>query len=220
MLVAPDISPGLEQKIGELRDRIMTDPVQVLDPPDQHHQFSSKVFHGRKLDMDNIPTGSEFFWQWVATYAEWINEARAGGQVDALVGIANGANRLAPTMAPSVGATGLETVKVDSKTVRLSEEARFAIQNETPKVVRVIEDVGTTGGTTSTVVPELRELGVENIEVFHTWIRNPELPKLDAMGVPYSTVIHEPLDTFSVEDCRNLPEGFCNQGIRLIPHEG
>lgn len=211
-------SPQLETKVANLRDRILNDPIGVLDPPTQHHQFASLVKHGRKLDMDKISTGSEFFWQWVDTYAQWINEAYKGRTPDALVGIANGANRLATTMAASVGAFGLETYKVNSKTVALTDVSRLALQQSGATFVLLIEDVGTTGGTTSTPIPELREIGVGRIEVAHTWIRSENLPALDSLRVPYGAVNHEPLPTFDENDCRNLPEGFCNQGVLLIPH--
>ena len=211
-------SPELQQKVEMLRERILTDPVGVLDPESQHHQFASLVNHGRKLDMDKIETGTELFWQWVDTYSQWMKEVYRGRRPDALVGIANGANRLATTMAATVGAIGLETYKKDSKTVGLTPAARAAIQYSGIRFVVLTEDVGTTGGTTSSVVPELREIGVERIEAAHTWIRNPMLKTLESERIPYGAAIHEPLPTFSEEDCRTLPEGFCNQGVLLIPH--
>jgi orotate phosphoribosyltransferase len=168
--------------------------------------------------MDRIEDGTDFFWQWVSTYASWIKETYDGDMPDALVGIANGANRLAMTMASTIGAKGYETQKVNAKTVKLTDVARFAIMQSVPKFVLVTEDVGTTGGTTSTVIPELLGLGVERVEVAHTYIRTPTLAALDALGVKYGAVIHDPLETFSEEDCRNLPGGFCNQGVLLIPH--
>lgn len=223
MLANRRYTPELEVRIADLRDRILTDPIEVLDPPTQHHQFASLVNHGRKLDMDRIPPGSDLYWQLAGTYSEWINETYSDRQPDILIGIANGANRLATTMSASVGAKGakgLETYKKDSKTVGLTDVARFAIQSADtkPRFVLVVEDVGTTGGTTSTIIPELRELGIPRIEVAHAWIRNTTLKVLDKALIPYGAVIHEPLPTFSQEDCRDLPNGFCNQGILLIPH--
>lgn len=219
MLFSRPYSPELQAKAGNLRNRILADPIGVLDPPTQHHQFASMVNHGRKLDMDKILSGTDFFWDWMNTYSLWINEMYPGQKPDALLGIANGANRAATTLGASVGAVGLETYKVDSKTVALTEAARRAIQESNLKFVLEVEDVGTTGGTTSTPIPELRELGVTRIEAAHTWIRNLELAKLEALEIPYSSIIHEPLPTFSEQDCRDLPEGFCNQGVLLIPHE-
>lgn len=67
MIVTKRYSPGLQVKADALRERILTDPIAVLDPPTQHHQFASLVNHGRKLDIDKISTGSDFFWQWVDT---------------------------------------------------------------------------------------------------------------------------------------------------------
>jgi len=219
MILTREYSPELTASVDALRERILTDPVGVLDPPNQHHQFASKVNHGRKLDFDKIEEETDFYDQWTTTYAQWIAEMYPGDErPDALLGVANGANRLARTIAPSLGILGLETLKVDSKTVTLDSVARLAIQETAPDFVLVIEDVGTTGGTTSTAVADLEKLGVAKIEVAHTWIRNPELKKLEEIGLTYSAVIHEPLPTFSEDDCRNLAEGFCNQRVLLIPH--
>lgn len=218
MIVSRNLSPELIRNIAEFRERILADPAEVLDPPDIHHQFASLVNHGRKLDMDKIETGTEFFGEWTTVYADWVNEVYRGRKPDALLGIANGANRLAIKMAPMLGAVGLETIKINSKSVGLSENSRFAIEDSKPHFVLLVEDVGTTGGTTSTVIPELRELGVDRIEVAHTWVRNPILKVLEEQRIPYGAMIHEPLPTFSEEDCRNLPEGFCHQGVKLIPH--
>ena len=217
MSVKRPYSNSLECEIGNLRERILNDPIQVLDPPDQHHEFANGD-HGRKLDFDRITTGSDFFWQWVSAYTNWVNEVYRGQHPDVLVGVANGANRLATTMSASVGTVALETYKKDKKTVGLNNMARIAIDELNPRFALIIEDVGTTGGTTSTVVPQLREMGVERIEVAHTWIRKPGLIELNRLDVPYSAMIHEPLPTFAESECHTLTNGFCNQGVILIPH--
>lgn len=218
MIAKYEISPELDKRVNDLKGRILNDPIGILDPPGQHHQFASLVNHGRKLDLDKIKTSSDFFWQLTDTYAAWVNEVYAEQKPEFLLGVANGANRMALTMAGYVRSIGLETYKKDSRTVALTDVARLAISQTRPKSLLIIEDVGTTGGTTSTVVPELRELGVQDIEVSHVWIRNRELKALEEIGIPYRAIIHEPLPTFSEEDCRNLSEGFCNQGVLLIPH--
>lgn len=217
-----EYSPELAQKAAALREGILIDPVGVYDVPSVHHQFAS-LHHGRKLDMDKIKTGSDFFWQWIDTYAQWVNEMYAEKKPDVLLGMANGANRLSLAMAASVGAVGLETYKKDPKTVGLTDESRSALQkialhNEGTLFVLEIEDTGTTGQTTFSPVAELRELGVTRIEAAHTWIRNPKLSMLEAHDIPYGAVIHEPLPTYTETECRTLPEGFCNQGVLLIPH--
>ncbi len=209
---------GLQRRISALHNRIFTDEIEVIDPPSQHHQFASKVNHGRKLDADKILDGTDFYWQMMSTYSNWIKETYAEEMPGVLLGIAGGGNRFATTMASTVGAKGLETRKVDSKTVTLTDAARFMIKELKPKFVLLTEDVGTTGGTTSSVLPELIDLGIERIEAAHLFIRSSGLPKLESMGIKYAAVIHDPMPTFSEEDCKNLPEGFCNQGILLIPH--
>jgi hypoxanthine phosphoribosyltransferase len=212
------INERLQTSVNNFRDRVLTDPVAVLDPEGVvHHQFVSKN-HGRKLDFDKIPTDSDFYIDWVSIYARVIRARYQDGLPDALVGIANGANRLSKSVSHLLGekVLGLVTVKIDEKTVILDDEALEAIEAGKVKFALTIEDVGTTGGTIATAVDHLREAGVSHIEAITIWQRNPSLPRLDALEVPYSSVILEPLPMFSPEDCAT--EGFCAQGIFLIPH--
>ncbi len=212
-------SEELIGRIEAFRDRVMTDPVGVLDPPTQHHEFVSGN-HGRKLDFDKILTGSDFFKQWTNVYAQWISERYRNDLPDALIGVANGANRLSSSVAPFVVDTisGLLTDKVDKKTVKANSASRFIIQQLKPEFVLIIEDVGTTGSTTATLVEDLQSLGVSRIEAVTTWQRNPNLEQLDKLGIMYSSMIPEALPMFKPEECRSNSEGFCNQGVLLIPH--
>jgi hypothetical protein len=83
--------------------------------------------------------------------------------------------------------------------------------------VLIIEDVGTTGSQSVVVIKELQGMGVTNIHEVNTWRRNPTLPRLDELGIRYDSMIAEVLPTYTKSDCENLPDGFCNQGVLLIP---
>lgn len=207
--------------IEAFKSRVYEDPTGVLDPEGEyHHEFVSGN-HGRKLDFDKIVEGTDFYIHWVSIYARAIRALYPNRLPDALVGIANGANRLARDIAPLLGGKvlGLTTEKVDSKTVQLDDEATETIlgSEEAISFVLTVEDVGTTGSTTATAINDLREVGVRRVEAVNFWQRNPSLPKLDDLRVPYSAVIPEVLPMFSPEACP--VEGLCAQGVPLIPHD-
>lgn len=210
----------LQRDIRDFRERVLTDPVGVLDPEGVvHHEFVSGN-HGRKLDFDKIETDTDFYIDWVSIYARAIRARYQGRLPDALVGIANGANRLSESVAHLVGRSvlGLTTVKLDAKTVRLDDAALEAIEGGGVRFALTIEDVGTTGSTTATAIDHLREVGVSRIEAITTWQRNPSLPKLDALRVPYSSMIPEPLPMFAPGECMSHPLGLCAQGVPLVEH--
>lgn len=210
----------LQANIHDFRDRVLTDPIGVLDPEGVvHHEFVSGN-HGRKLDFDKIETDSDFYIDWVSVYARAIKAMYPDKLPDALVGIANGANRLSESVSHLLGkqVLGLTTVKMDAKTVRLDDEALEAIERNGVRFALTIEDVGTTGSTTATAVNHLREIGVRRIEAVTTWQRNPSLPYLGELRIPYGSVIPEPLPMFSPENCASDPAGYCATGIKLVPH--
>lgn len=210
----------LQGAIAELHERILTDPVGVLDVEGvEHHEFVSGN-HGRKLDFDKIDTYNDFFIHWVGVYARAVRALYSHRLPDALVGIANGANRLSEIVAPLLGkhVLGLTTIKLDEKTVALNEEALEAIARNNIRFALTIEDVGTTGGTTATAITHLRAAGVRRIESINGWQRNPTLPRLDELRIPYNAVILDPLPMYSPENCLTNPLGYCALGVPLIPH--
>lgn len=211
---------ALQADIDRFQNRVLTDSITVLDPYDlYHHEFVNGA-HGRKLGFDKIEEGTDFYDDWVSIYARAIMAVYPRRYPDALVGIADGANRLSRSIAPFLGTQvlGLTTHKVDAKTVELDDEAREAIGTGDIEFALTVEDVGTTGGTTSTAVVDLRKAGVRCIESSNFWQRNPCLPRLDELEVPHWSVISYYLPTFAPEDCRTNPEGYCAQGVLLIPH--
>jgi orotate phosphoribosyltransferase len=190
----------------------------VLDPEGVHHEFVSGM-HGRKLDFDTIETGSDLYNEWVGVTAGYIsNEFPDLPAV--IVGVANGTNRLALDTAEFFsGVRGLVSEKdsLDSKKLYLGEVACELIRELKPKLVVVVEDVGTTGSNSVQVARECLDHGAKEVEVVTTWQRRPQLEKLEASGIPYRAVIKEELDTFTPEDCR--AHGYCSQGYEFIPRE-
>lgn len=213
------LSPRLTSDVDRFHERVMTDPIQVVDPEGvRHHEFVSGN-HGRKLDYDKIKTGTDLYIDWVALYARTILELYPHRKPDALVGIANGANRLSLNIAHLLGGgvLGLTTEKVDAKTVKLDDNAREAVASGAVKYAVTVEDVGTTGGTTLTALMDLREVGVLRVESTNGHQRNASLPRLDDARVPYEAMILDTsLPTFTPEKCE--AEGYCAQGVLLIPH--
>lgn len=214
------LNERLRGDIDDFRYRVSTDPTGVLDPEGVvHHEFVSGN-HGRKLDFDKIRTDSDFYIEWVSVYARAVRSMYSDRLPDALVGIANGANRLSESVAHLLGGKvmGLTTEKVDAKTVRLDDQAREVVRSGDVQFALTIEDVGTTGGTTSTAVEDLRGEGVRRIESVNFWQRNSTLPRLDVLRIPYGAVILDPLPMFSPEDCPTVDGGYCKEGVELIPH--
>src|SRR3990167_3764386 len=150
----PVFGERLEADIDHFRDRVYTDPTEVLDPEGVvHHEFVSGA-HGRKLDFDKIEEGTDMYIEWVSVYARAVKSMYPRRRPDALVGIANGANRLSRDVGYLLSIPGLETQKVDSKTVELNNSALEMIETGDIGFALTIEDVGTTGGTTSTAVKD------------------------------------------------------------------
>ncbi len=208
-------SERLTADIERFKDRVFTDPTGVLDAEDIHHEFA-KGGHGRKLDFDKIDDGSDMFIEWMAVYARAVGELFPYRPPDVLVGVANGANRVARHVGFLLGIKSLETVKTDSRSVALDEEARAYIDSEGPRLALITEDVGTTGSTAMTAVADLRQLGVPQVGAINGWQRNPVLEVFNRERVPHYSVIHHPLPTFSPVDCQQQPDGYCYQGVELI----
>jgi hypoxanthine phosphoribosyltransferase len=212
----------LETDILLLKDRILYDPIGILDPDGlMHHEFANGE-HGRKLDLDKIilPRDNDIYINLVSVYARAIHARYKDNMPDALVGVANGANRLAVSMAPLLGKQilGLTTEKINEKTVKLSPQAFDLIADRQIKFALIIEDVGTTGGTIVSAAEDLIEFGVQRIEAMTAWQRKPILSRLVEAGITHSSVIVEPLSTYSPTQCLILPEGYCARNVPLISH--
>ena len=209
----------LQRDIQSLKERIMEDSIQVMDVDGMHHEFVSGM-HGQKLDFDKILTGTDFYIQWVSLYARAIKQIYGDVYPAAIVGIANGANRLAKSIAPLISddMIVLSTEKVDAKTVKLTEDSVEILKSQSIESVLIVEDVGTTGSTTVTAVHDLKDKGVKKIEALNGWVRTESLVRLDEIGLPYYALIHDVLPVFSPDDCERDEEGFCKRGFEFVPH--
>lgn len=206
----------LEAKILSFKQNIINSG--IVDGEGVHHTFSQGL-HGQKIDFDLIEDASELYSDWVKITAEYIKQNYAE-LPDIVVGVANGTNRLALSVAESLdgGVVGLVTVKPGGSRNQpiLTEESFKIIQNSKPSSILILEDVGTTGTNSSSVYSSIKDAGARNIEVLNTWQRNEELSKLEKLGVQYKAVIKEVLTNYTAEECKK--SGFCSKGWNLLGH--
>ena len=210
----------LQADIDALKHRLLNDPLGVLDQDGVHHEFVTGV-HGQKLDFDKIKTHSDFYIQWVCVYARAVRAIYADAELpDAIVGIANGANRLAHSISAFLGdrVISLETEKIDDKSVRLTFDSIEKIENNKIDSILIIEDVGTSGSTVATAVDDLLKHGISNIAAINFWQCTKTLQKLDKMGIGYYAAIDDVLPTFEPDKCKTDPNGFCKREFVFIPH--
>ncbi len=195
--------------LESLRERILTEG--VLDPEDMHHEFVSGM-HGRKLDFDRIETASSLYEDWTDAFAEYIR-TEYQQQPNALIGVANGANRLALSIAAKLknGAVGLITEKDTPKSAKPVDSSLDYLSSYKPDFVLVIEDVGTSGTSSASVCRAVIEAGAKKVEVLNTWQRREQLEKLDEAGFSYQAMIKEVLPTYAPEAC-----DYCANGVKLI----
>ena len=187
----------------------------TFDPDGVHHEFANDS-HGRKLDFDIIPDNSPLYGEWVELNGQVI---RAGERsVIAVVGVANGTNRLARDVAAALGTRALYTRKASPREVQLTAQSREWLLRHAGKggLVIILEDVGTTGGTALTAAESARQAGAREVEAQFTWQRTDNLAAFDRASIPYISVIHESLPTYAPDQCAR--EGYCAKGWRLIPH--
>ena len=186
----------------------------ILDAEDVHHEFAYGD-HGRKLDFDRIEEGTQLYQDWVYVCAQSIRD-RYPLMPDAVLGVANGTNRLSKKVAASLGILALYTEKVSPREVAITSESLEVMRTNEMHVVVVLEDVGTTGGTALTAAEHARKAGAKLTEVQFTWKRQDELASFNNSDIPYYSIIDERLKTYSPEECQAT--GFCANGIELIRH--
>ncbi|HJQ08158.1 MAG TPA: hypothetical protein VJ836_01600 [Candidatus Saccharimonadales bacterium] len=190
----------------------------VLDPEGVHHECAYGA-HGRKLDFDRIPTKAPLFREWVDVNAAAIRQ-RHPKLPQAVLGVADGANRLSRHVAHELGVVALFTHKVSAREVELTTTSRSRLLRLQEGLVVVLKDVCTTGGTAYTAVRSLREAVAREVaaEGQFTWNRQGELRAFADAGIPYTAIIDESLPTYTPEQCQT--QGYCAQGWQLIVHAG
>jgi hypothetical protein len=189
----------------------------VVDPEGLHHVFNQGL-HGRKVDFDKIDEDRDpIFGAWVNVATEFIQDTYPEPP-DALVGVANGTNRLAEAVAQKLGSRiiFLETEKIEQSKPVLTEEAKLLIEEFKPVFALVTEDVGTKGTNALSAAQSTIATGIPRVEVLNTWQRNDTLVLLDEAGITYRSIIKKVLDNFTPEECRD--RGFCSQGWELIEY--
>lgn len=207
---------SLEEKTLEFKQKIIDSG--IVDGEGIHHVFSSGL-HGQKIDFDLIEDDSELYSKWVELTAEFIKQ-NYDNLPSAVVGVANGTNRLAVSVAEALGGnvTALVTVKPEGSRNQpiLTDESLSQIKELKPESALILEDVGTTGTNSSSVYRSLKQAGVENAEVLHSWQRNDSLLHLDNEGGEYKAVIKDVLTNYTPEECKK--SGFCSKGWKLLGH--
>lgn len=185
----------------------------ILDDESQHHEFASGL-HGRKLDFDKIETGGQDYEDWTEIVADYIRE-NYPEKPFALLGTANGANRLALSVAAKLGGgvIGLTTLKISSNQVKLTPASRDIMSGYTPDFVLGLDDVGTTGGTLLTGLEDARNHGAARVEGLNSWQRSRRLNRLDDAGIRYRAVVHDTLPSYQPDACE-----LCKAGVKLIRH--
>lgn len=198
-------------KISKLKSRVLSEG--ILDDETIHHEFVSGM-HGRKLDFDKIPTGSELYLLWVDAYVDYI-KANYPEQPDVILGVANGANRLAVSIAAKLGGgtMGLMTEKETSKASKFHPSVEDVIRGYKPEFLLIVEDVGTAGTTSATAAQKALEAGAQRVEVLNTWQRSDALTKLEEAGIAYKSMIVDPLPNYQPDDC-----AYCKSGVELVKH--
>lgn len=207
---------SLEEKTLEFKQKIIDSG--IVDGEGIHHIFSQGL-HGQKIDFDLIKDDSELYNNWVELTSEFIKQNYTK-LPDIIVGVANGTNRLAISVAEALGGDVNALVTVKPKGSRnqpiLTDESIKKIQELKPESALILEDVGTRGTNSASVYRSLRQTGVNNVEVLNTWQRSENLTLLDDEGAKYKAVIRDVLTNYTPEECAK--SGFCGKGWKLLGH--
>jgi len=189
---------------------------EVQDPFSVHHVLNGGM-HGQKLHFDRILNDSLLFQQWIDITVAKIWDVYSEPP-EVIIGVANGANRLARPVAKKLGGRviGLTSKKIDRSQVILPPESSRRVKARKPDVVLVLDDVGTTGKSAESVALSALDGGAKSVEVLVTWQRREKLERLVGAGITYHSVIYQPLPTYLPEECE--AHGFCADGWELVPY--
>lgn len=226
---------SIETRAIEFRDRVR--PL-IQDEDGVHHEFYDGD-HGQKLDCAVIEDDPELFDGWVDLTVEGVMHHYGKNLPRFIIGVANGTNLLGECVTQKLNEldesdnpydqiTFLKTRKRD-KQFFLDQSAIESLRcvsnaynpDGTINWALVLEDVGTTGSSALAVIDEVENWAssrISSYEVLNLWQRSLELSALIGANIAYKSLIVEPLDTFSPEDCLQLPNGFCKRDWKLIPH--
>ncbi len=194
----------------------------IVDEGEIHSEFSqTPPLHGQKVNVDALKKGSKEFCDTVYTTASQLHAIYGSVMLEntVLVSTANGANRFLQPISQQLGITGFETVKVAPGVAHLDTDAYKQIHTLSPELVVVLDDVGSTGATTTRPVEDARCAGAECVEVLYMWQRVPVLPRLEELNVGYRAIINTPMPTYTQQECATLPQGFCSREWDVVPYK-
>ena len=188
----------------------------ILDKEGTHQEFVSGL-HGQKLDFDLIDSKDPLYEEWIDVTARFIRQEYAA-LPEVIVGVANGANRVALDTARKFngqvfGAVS-EKEEPRSKAIRLTNLTARLISALRPALAIVVEDVSTTGSNSVQVARQVKLAGAKSVEVVTTLQRSPRLEILHESGIVYRAIIQENLPSYEPDDCRD--KGFCADNWELI----
>jgi len=187
------------------------------DPARVHSEFNQGL-HGQKRDLGQIKRGTPLFGEWVEVKSDFIIEQWHDRLPDALIDVAWGTGDLTEEISKRLGILYLSTEKTPDRKPYLTEKAKLLIARFHPLHGVIIEDVASKGTNSLSVAESVLEEGIPEVEVLNTTQRFETVPLLDENGIPYKSVFTEVLPTFTPEECRTLPEGFCKREFDLIPY--
>lgn len=187
----------------------------------QHHEFRDGL-HGYKADYGRVaPDGSNMFYEGAGLVADHISDHQHySGIPQAIVGVANGANKLALAVAEELGpgVIGVQTAKnrYDPSILELPLSSRWSLIDIRPEFALVLDDIGTSGSTTAQVANLCIDLNIPRVEALYLVQRSTNLHYLGRIGVAYQTVIYHPMINMTEVDCQK--SGPCSVGVELVEH--
>ena len=204
----------------------------VVEGEGSHHVFYNGD-HGQKIDCEVIEKNEDLFESWLEITIEGIRYFYPEKLPRLVIGVANGTNKLAESVADRLlkevkegepAPLSIQSVKREGATSILSPRSLDKIKGlngNKDNFALVLEDVGTTGRSSYEIIEESNiwtASAIKEYRVLNLWQRMENLPILERAGISYDSLVLEPLPTFDPEACRELPEGFCRRGWDLVPY--
>ncbi len=188
----------------------------LMDKEGTHSQLQNG-YHGVKANFDILVPGSVLFNEWVEQNVAKVEELSADRKVArfAIISVATGTNNLTLGVAEQMGRSAWPFLTEKTGTNPRPSLNKYSVERIRifkPDLTIVLEDVGKTGFTCSTVTGQLIDMG-HRPEVVITWQRREKMDFLNNQGVNYHPIIYHPLADYTPEECHD--HGYCAQGWSL-----